>query len=98
MKSGPTYFAILLNKTPNRETSQELVARHVEHLRTLDAAGRLVLCGPFIDHPSGMVIVNAPTKEAAIAMAEADPFVSEGVRSFEVRTWVVANAENNYLT
>ena len=44
-----------------------------------------------------MVIIKAKNKEEAITIAEQDPFVKEGVRTFEVRTWLLAVEENNYL-
>ncbi|WP_374079359.1 YciI family protein [Bdellovibrio bacteriovorus] len=90
-------YAIMLNKVPNHELSQELINRHIAHLRHLHRSGVLILCGPFTDHPSGMVVVKAPTKEAATEVAESDPFVKEGARTYEIRTWLLANEENNYL-
>lgn len=60
-------------------------------------AGKLVLCGPFTDHAGGMIILRVKDKSEARAIAAKDPFVRDGVRSFEVRTWEIGNAENNYL-
>lgn len=77
--------------------SAEVIARHVEHLARLDQQNKLVLCGPFADHPSGLVVVRAKDKAEAEQIAEADPFVQERVRSFEVRIWQIANLENSYL-
>src|SRR3989338_465078 len=92
-----TRYVILLAKVPGRETPPDVVQHHVAHLQKLDHEGRLVLCGPFTDHASGMVIVKARDKEEAPRLAKADPFVIEGVRTFEIRTWLLACAENNYL-
>lgn len=92
-----TRFAIVLDKVPNKETSKEVIQRHVEHLRKLDQQGKLVMCGPFADFPSGMVVVKAADKAEAEAIAKADPFVIEEVRTYAVRTWLLACAENNYL-
>lgn len=92
-----TRFVIVLDKVPGKDATMETIAQHVEHLRTLDAQGKLVLCGPFTDFPSGMVIVDAKDKEEAIAIANSDPFVLKGVRTPQVRTWMLACADNNYL-
>jgi uncharacterized protein YciI len=92
-----TRFVIVLDKVPGKETTRKTISQHVEHLRNLDAQGKLVLCGPFTDFPSGMVIVNAKDKAEAIAIANSDPFVIEGVRTPQVRTWKLACADNNYL-
>ncbi len=90
-------YVIMLNKVPNCEMTKETIGRHVSHLRRLHKSGRLILCGPFADYPSGMVVVNASTKAEAIQIAESDPFVKEGFRTYEVHTWLLANEENNYL-
>ena len=97
MSPNDTCYAILLNKVDGRQTTPEIIARHIEHLRKLDDAGKLVLAGPFEDCPGGMVIVRADSLDAAKQIAASDPFVSEGVRTFEVRTWLLATRENGYL-
>ncbi len=90
-------FAILLSKVPGRDASRETILRHVDHIRALDERGQLVLCGPFLDHPSGLIVVKAGDRAQAARIAEADPFVREGVRTFEVRTWLLGHRENDYL-
>ena len=37
----------------------------------------------------GLTILRAPSAEAARKIAEADPFVVNGLRSFELREWTV---------
>ena len=81
----------------NKALSLDIIKRHVEHLRKLDAEGALVLCGPFSDFPGGMVVVRAESPNEAKAIAEADPFISSGCKTYELRYLEVANAENNYL-
>ncbi|MBK9294793.1 MAG: hypothetical protein IPM57_10195 [Oligoflexia bacterium] len=90
-------YVILLNKIQNKKTTQEVIKQHIKHLKKLDQEGRLVLCGPFTDDPSGMVVIKAADKFEANTIAQSDPFVIEGVRSYKIRTWQIANAENNYL-
>lgn len=92
-----TRYAILLHKVPDSIVSNESVQRHIDHLRALDKQGKLVLCGPFTDYPAGMVVVHAASKSEAERIAQADPFVAEGLRTYEVRSWLLACAENNYL-
>jgi len=90
-------YVILLERIPGTETPRAAIERHVEHLRNLDAQGRLVLCGPFADHPGGMLVVRAEDERAAAALAASDPFVREHLRTHSVRTWTLANALNDYL-
>lgn len=90
-------YVIILEKVPGHEMTKDTIAHHVDHLRRLNSDGRLVLCGPFSDHPSGMVVVRAESKSEATQIAESDPFVIDGARTYAVRTWLLASEENNYL-
>lgn len=89
-----TFVYLMQNK---EKLTFEIIKQHVEHLRSLDAKGVLVLCGPFSDYPGGMVVVRAETREEAQAIAEKDPFIASGFKTYELRCLEVANAENNYL-
>ena len=88
-------FVYLMNN--KKDLNLQVVQEHVEHLRTLDLEGRLVLCGPFADYPGGMVIFRADSEDEALIIAESDPFIASGFKTFELRTLEVANADNNYL-
>lgn len=90
-------YAVFLNKIEGKELSEELIQAHVDHLRLLDEKDKLVLSGPFTDHGSGLVVLKVANKDEAISIAESDPFVKEGARSFEVRSWQIAHRGNNYL-
>ena len=88
-------FVYLMNN--KKDLNLQVVQEHVEHLRTLDQEGRLVLCGPFTDYPGGMVVFRADSEEEALRIAESGPFIASGFKTFELRTLEVANADNNYL-
>lgn len=91
----PTFVYLMENKHP---LNKEIVDRHIEHLRALDDAKQLVLCGPFTDYQGGMVVLNCDTYEEADAIAKRDPFISEGYKYYELRTLEVANRSNDYLS
>lgn len=88
------YVYLMENVKP---LNKELVEQHVEHLKELKAQGRLVLCGPFTDYPGGMVIFSAQNLEEAIKLAQADPFISSGCKTYTIRTLEIADEDNNYL-
>ncbi len=88
------YVYLMSNQKP---LNGELVKSHVEHLKELKRQGKLVLCGPFGDYPGGMVVFHAGNIEEAKNIAKADPFISSGCKTFELRTLEEANEENNYL-
>ena len=88
------YVYLMKNVKPLNE---EIVKRHVEHLKELKRQGRLVLCGPFTDYPGGMVVFTAEDLAEATNIAKADPFIASGCKTYEIRTLELANEENNYL-
>lgn len=90
-------YVYLMSHRPGGSLTPRLVADHIEHLKRLDAAGQLVLCGPFKDFKGGMVVLKAESLEAARAIAEADPFITEGFETYELRAWELACAENGWL-
>ncbi len=79
------------------ELSAQVIEAHVEHLKTLDKNGSLILCGPFCDYPGGIVLFKANSREQAVSIAESDPFISSGCKSYDLRCIQVASKENNYL-
>ncbi len=89
-----TYLYLMKNQKPLNE---ELIREHVEHLKTLNEQGRLILCGPFTDYPGGMVVFSAEDMVMAVRIAESDPFISSGSKTYEIRTLQLANEENDYL-
>jgi uncharacterized protein YciI len=62
---------------------------HFAHLDALKARGALLLSGPFADRTGGLVLIEAPSREAAEAIAQADPLVANKVDSYELREWLI---------
>ncbi|MHC0038106.1 YciI family protein [Pseudoneobacillus sp. C159] len=92
-----TRYVILLSMNPGKSFTEELVKEHVAFLRELDESEKLELCGPFTDYEGGMIVVRANSYEEAVRIAQSDPFISSGTETFEIRTWKLADKENNYL-
>lgn len=99
MKSGADhiYYAVFLLPVASRKLTGEAIAKHAQHLRELDAEGKLVLAGPFTDHPSGLLVLRGKSKDEVKSIMEQDPLIRGGFRGLEVRTWLMANRANNYL-
>lgn len=64
---------------------------HLEYMIALEKAGKLFASGPldFGASSDGMTVFRVATKEEARALALRDPFVINGVRSFQIREWTV---------
>ena len=70
---------------------QDGLQAHVDHYRTLFAAGKLALGGPLFGPGAvGMMIAEAGvSREEVERFAAADPSVQSGLLTFEVRQWLV---------
>jgi uncharacterized protein len=88
----------LVNWLPNGSTTAADIEKHLDdHLRwllELEQIGGLVMSGPLIDGPrvapgSGVTVLRAETEEEARKIAAADPFVHQGLRTFELLRWRV---------
>lgn len=88
-------YVILLSHTGKKPMTEAMVRAHVAHLKSLGE--KYVLGGPFKDYKGGMYVIQAASIEAAKEIAEADPFIKEGVESYELRTWELSTAENNHM-
>lgn len=88
------YLYLMTNKN---ELTEQLIKDLFEHLKQLDAEDKLVLCGPFHDYPGSMVVFNADNYGQAILIAESDPFIHSGCKTYELRSLEVANKDNQYL-
>jgi uncharacterized protein YciI len=64
---------------------------HLEYMISLEKAGKLFASGPldFGACSDGLTVFNVASKEEARALAMQDPFVINGVRSFQIREWTV---------
>ena len=60
---------------------------HLDYINKLFLEGKVVMAGPYTDKRGGMVIYKADSMEEAQALAEADPAVTSGARTLELREW-----------
>jgi uncharacterized protein YciI len=72
----------------------EHLPRHLEYMIGLEKQGILFASGPLAEadgktRGDGLTILRAASADAARKIAEADPFVVNGLRTFELREWTV---------
>jgi uncharacterized protein YciI len=91
------YYAVILKPVAGRELSLPIVQRHAHHLAELDAQGRLVMAGPFVDSPLGLLIMKGSTKAEIRRILNADPMITSGIKTFDIATWVLATRENGFM-
>lgn len=73
-------------KTYNKVT-KAVITRHVENLKSLDADGKIELCGPFKGYPgvAGMVVFKTQSYEEADALCKQEPLVAEDLQHIHLR-------------
>ena len=72
---------------PGLPATQQPLAHHGAYVRKLAQEGTLIAGGPFGDADGGLGILRAPDAAAARAILAADPAVTEGVMTGELRAW-----------
>jgi uncharacterized protein YciI len=95
--SDHIYYVVILLPVESMELTREVIAKHAQHLLELDTDRKLVLAGPFTDHPNGLLVLRGKNKDEIKSIMDEDPMVQGGFRNYEVRTWLLANRTNNYM-
>lgn len=79
------FVAVLEMKDASR--NEALRPQHLAYLEQCEADGKMFACGPFVDGSGGMIIYKADSFAEAEALAKADPYVKEKVRTLKLREW-----------
>ncbi|HXF86861.1 MAG TPA: YciI family protein [Xanthobacteraceae bacterium] len=87
-------YVILSKGAATPEQIGALLPEHLEYMIGLEKTGVLFASGPLADGEGrtkgdGLTIVRAASAADARKIAERDPFVVNGLRSFELREWTV---------
>ena len=82
LKAGP-------DRSHDKETAAALQRAHLDHIRHMAEAGKLVVAGPFLDQGElrGIFIFAVDSLEEAEALTAADPAVQAGRLAMELRPW-----------
>ena len=83
---GAYFIGFLVARADAPPMTHELFIRHQAYIRRQFEAGVYHLAGPLTDssHIAGIVILSAPTREAALAIVAADPAAQAGRFTVEV--------------
>ncbi len=82
------------HETTTTEDVERVAAEHVAWLLKLEAEELVFLSGPLTSGPgvtpgAGITVLRAGSAAEAAEVAAADPFVTQGLRTFEVFGWRV---------
>jgi uncharacterized protein len=87
-------YVVLSQPSPTPEKLKAHLPAHLEYMIGLEKRGVLFASGPLADGagpPSGagLTILRAASAREAREIAKADPFVANGLRSFELKEWTL---------
>jgi uncharacterized protein YciI len=87
-------FVVLSKGSATPDQIGALLPQHLEFMIGLEKSGVLFASGPLADDKGqmrgdGLTIVRAENAADARKIAEQDPFVVNGLRTFELREWTV---------
>ena len=80
-------FLILTSIVGSRERSAPFREAHLSYMASLKKDGKLVIAGRFADGGGGGYILKANNADEAKALADRDPYHSNGARSYTMREW-----------
>jgi len=73
-------FVIIGHDGPRgAELRPSLRPAHLDNLRPLAEAGKVVIAGPFTDGSGSLIVLDMDKEEDAVAFARRDPYVTGGV-------------------
>jgi uncharacterized protein len=87
-------YVILSKGAATNEQIGAVLPQHLEYMIGLEKSGVLFASGPLSTTPGapvgdGLTIVRAQSADEAHAIASADPFFINKLRTFEVREWTL---------
>jgi uncharacterized protein YciI len=88
-------YVIMSKPAATPEKLQPFLSAHLEYMIHLEKRGQLFASGPLSDPGGGpptglgLTVLRARDATEARAIAEGDPFVANGVRTFELKEWTL---------
>jgi len=87
-------YVVLSKPRVAAEQLRPVLAAHLDYMIDLEKRGVIFASGPLGDpdqppQGEGLTIVRAANAAEARAIAEGDPFLKSGLRTFELKEWTV---------
>ena len=91
------YWFFTIHKTPKRDTLANekvlpILHAHTAYFKRRGAEGKCLMAGPFANQHTelgaGCYVFVCETEEEARKMADADPFVIEGIYDYKIHEWM----------
>jgi uncharacterized protein YciI len=87
-------YVVLSKPLVAPEQLRPVLAAHLDYMIDLEKRGIIFASGPLADperppHGEGLTVLRAASAADACAIAEADPFFKNGLRTFALKEWTV---------
>ncbi|HMG78836.1 MAG TPA: YciI family protein [Xanthobacteraceae bacterium] len=88
------FYVVLSKPAVTPDKLQPYLSAHLEYMIGLEKRGLVFASGPLADGEGpptgqGLTVLRAKDAGEARALAEADPFFVNGLRTFELKEWTV---------
>ena len=88
------FYVVLSKPAATPDKLQPYLSAHLEYMIGLEKRGLVFASGPLADGEGpptgqGLTVLRAKDAGEARALAEADPFFVNGLRTFELKEWTV---------
>jgi hypothetical protein len=88
------FYVVLSKPAVTPDKLQPFLSAHLEYMIGMEKRGLVFASGPLADGEGpptgqGLTVLRAKDIDEARALAEADPFFINGLRSFEIKEWTV---------
>ncbi len=96
-----TFYLAFLEPTEKAGDRGAVRAEHFAYVKSLEAAGKLMLAGPFLDETSGnpngygLFILRVENRADAEAIMKDEPFTSQGFRTYRLVQWRINEGSLN---
>jgi uncharacterized protein YciI len=90
--AGKEFYILFWELTEKEGDRRAYYPAHIAYGATLEADGRLMGAGPFLDESGtpdgrGMFILRVNSREEAHEIAKADPYYVAGYRTYRLEAW-----------
>ena len=90
-------FVCIYEPGENEDWTDNLIKKHVEHLKNMKNNGVLVLCGLLKEKQGALIILDEKSHKEAETHILQDPLIINKFYNYSINEFIEGNEENNYL-
>jgi uncharacterized protein YciI len=91
-------FVVLLNYVKPLEIVDQHMKAHMTFIKTCYRARVFITSGRRVPRTGGVILARAPDKESLTEIIEQDPFIREGVATYEIIEFRTSQYDRDFKT